>query len=73
MTQSITEVTLLSSPVALFKVLKFEGLASSGAEAKQLVADGHVKVNGEIETRKARKLVAGDQIQLGEQILTLID
>ncbi len=73
MTESITEVTLLSSPVALFKVLKFEGLASSGAEAKQLVADGHVKVNGEIETRKARKLVAGDQIQLGEQILTLID
>lgn len=73
MTQSITEVTLLSSPVALFKVLKFEGLASSGAEAKQLVAGGHVTVNGEIETRKARKLVAGDQIQLGEQILKLID
>lgn len=73
MTQSITEVKLLSSPVALFKVLKFEGLASSGAEAKQLVAEGHVTVNGEIETRKARKLVAGDQIQLGEQILKLID
>ncbi|MDT8311880.1 MAG: RNA-binding S4 domain-containing protein [Methylophaga sp.] len=73
MTQSITEVTLLTSPVALFKVLKFEGLASSGAEAKQLVADGLVKVNGDIETRKARKLVAGDQIQLGKQILKLID
>ncbi len=73
MTQSITEVTLHSSPVALFKVLKFEGLASSGAEAKQLVADGLVTVNGEIETRKARKLVAGDQIQLGDQILKLID
>lgn len=73
MTQSITEVKLHSSPVALFKVLKFEGIASSGAEAKQLVADGLVCVNGEIETRKARKLVAGDQIQLGEQILKLID
>jgi ribosome-associated protein len=73
MTQSITEVTLLSSPVALFKVLKFEGLASSGAEAKQLVADGLVTVNGELETRKARKLVSGDIIQLGEQILKLVD
>lgn len=73
MTQSITEVTLLSSPIALFKVLKFEGLASSGAEAKQLVADGLVTVNGELETRKARKLVAGDLIQLGEQILKLVD
>lgn len=73
MTQSITEVKLLSSPVALFKVLKFEGLAGSGAEAKQLVADGRVTVNGDIETRKARKLVAGDQIQFGKQILKLID
>lgn len=73
MTQSITEVKLLSSPVPLFKVLKFEGLASSGAEAKQLVADGLVSVNGEIETRKARKLVAGDEILFGDQILKLTD
>lgn len=73
MTQSVTEVKLLSSPVALFKVLKFEGLASSGAEAKQLVAEGLVKVNDAVETRKARKLVAGDQIQLGDQVLKLID
>ncbi len=73
MTQSITEVKLLSSPVALFKVLKFEGLASSGAEAKQLVADGLISVNGEIETRKARKLVAGDEILFGDQLLKLIN
>ena len=73
MTQSITEVKLLSSPVDLFKVLKFEGLASSGAEAKQLVADGLISVNGEIETRKARKLVAGDEILFGDQLLKLIN
>lgn len=71
MIPSITKVKLLSSPIALFKVLKFEGLASSGAEAKQMVADGHVSVNGEIETRKARKLFAGDQIQVDEKILQL--
>lgn len=70
---NITEVKLHTSPVALFKVLKFEGLASSGAEAKQLVADGHVLVNGEVETRKARKLVAGDQIQLGDEVLQLVE
>ena len=70
---NITEVKLHTSPVALFKVLKFEGLASSGAEAKQLVADGHVLVNGEVETRKARKLLAGDQIQLGDEVLQLVE
>ena len=33
-------------PVELYKVLKFEGLASSGGEAKQWIADERVEVNG---------------------------
>jgi ribosome-associated protein len=54
-------------PVELYKVLKFEGLASSGGEAKQWIADERVEVNGMIETRKRRKLVHGDQIELSGQ------
>lgn len=54
-------------PVELYKVLKFEGLASSGGEAKQLIADGHVEVNGAVEIRKRRKMRHGDKIGLGEQ------
>ncbi|MFT4583707.1 MAG: ribosome-associated protein [Gammaproteobacteria bacterium] len=49
-------------PLELFKILKFEGLVGSGGEAKFAIAEGHVTVNGEVETRKRRKIVAGDVI-----------
>jgi len=58
-------------PVELYKILKFEGLASSGAEAKQIIASGLVSVNSEVETRKSRKMRAGDKLQLFDEILTL--
>lgn len=58
-------------PVELYKILKFEGLASSGAEAKQFIAEGLVSVNSEIETRKRRKMCAGDVIQIFDEALTL--
>ncbi len=48
------------SPVELYKVLKFENLAASGGEAKYMVADGLVRVNGEVETRKRKKIYPGD-------------
>ncbi len=51
-------------PVELYKVLKFEGLAASGGEAKQRIAAGDVQVNGIVETRKRRKMVHGDVIEL---------
>jgi len=55
-------------PAELYKILKFEGLASSGGEAKQVIADGQVTVNGAAETRKRRKIVAGDRIAyLGQE------
>ena len=55
-------VTLDREPVELYKILKFEGLAGSGGEAKGAIADGQVTVNGETETRKRRKIVGGDVI-----------
>ena len=58
----IVEIT--KEPVELYKVLKFEGIVSSGGEAKSVVADGLVSVNGEIETRKRKKLVAGDIVHV---------
>lgn len=51
-------------PIELYKVLKFEGLASSGGEARQLIAAGEVQVNGMVETRKRRKMVHGDVIEM---------
>lgn len=54
--------TLNSEYIELDKLLKRENLAASGGEAKYLVSQGVVKVNGEIETRKRRKLYAGDVV-----------
>ena len=55
-------VLLEREPVELHKILKFEGLAASGGEAKAAIADGRVTVNGEVETRRRRKIVAGDAL-----------
>jgi ribosome-associated protein len=53
---------LESEFVELYKILKFEGLAESGGNAKQVIQEGLVSVNGEVETRKRKKIRAGDQI-----------
>ena len=53
---------LESEFVELYKILKFEGLADSGGNAKQVIEDGLVSVNGEVETRKRKKIRPGDQI-----------
>ena len=59
------EIILTKQPVELFKILKFEGMASSGGEAKMLIADGRVKVNGAKEIRKRKQIVADDVIEFG--------
>lgn len=61
------EVEISKAPVELYKILKFEGMVSSGGEAKLVIADGQVTVNGEIETRKRKKIVSGDVIEFGEE------
>ncbi len=53
--------------VELYKILKFEGLVDSGGMAKQIIADGQVIVNGLVETRKGKKISAGDKIEYSGQ------
>lgn len=53
--------------IKLDALLKATGLASDGGHAKALIADGGVRVNGTPETRRGRKLRAGDTVQLGAQ------
>ena len=57
-------------PITLGQFVKLAGLASTGGEAKLLVAGGHVRVNGQIETRRGRKLAWGDLVETrGESVL----
>ena len=51
-------------PITLGQFLKVARLASSGGEAKILIGQGSVRVNGETEQRRGRKLVPGDVVQL---------
>lgn len=60
-------VEISKEPTELYKILKFEGLVSSGAEAKSVIADGQVLLNGEVETRKRKKIVSGDTIEFGKE------
>ena len=63
---------LESEFVELYKILKFEGLAESGGIAKKVIADGLVSVNGEVETRKRKKIRAGDQIDFIDHHIDVI-
>jgi len=66
------DVTVNIVPVELYKILKFEGLVGSGAEAKAVIAEGMVTVNGQVETQKRKKIVAGDVIAFGEERLHIV-
>ena len=55
--------------IKLGQALKAAGLVESGVEAKEVIQDGLVEVNGEVDTRRGRKLVAGDVVKFdGEEI-----
>lgn len=56
-------IHITHQPIELYKLLKLESLASSGGEAKLMIADGLVQVNSEPELRKRRKMVHGDIIE----------
>ena len=58
-------INLREDFIKLGQALKAAGLSESGVDAKFAVQDGLVKVNGEIETRRGRKLYAGDVIEFG--------
>ena len=60
-------------PINLTQVLKLAGWVAHGGEAKALIADGMVRVNGEVETRKRKQMSLGDVVQLeGGPSLTLV-
>ena len=62
-------VKLRDEFIKLGQALKAAGLVESGAEAKEVITDGLVQVNGETDTRRGRKLYTGDIITFdGEEV-----
>jgi ribosome-associated protein len=63
------QLEITTKNIELYKILKVEGMVSSGAIAKNEIASGLVKVNGNTETRKRKKIIAGDIVEyLGEHV-----
>ena len=55
----------------LDQFLKFTGLCGTGGEAKVRIQGGEVRVNGEVETRRSRRLAAGDVVEIGGERRTV--
>jgi ribosome-associated protein len=57
--------------IKLDSFLKAENAVSSGGEAKMMIAEGYIRVNGEVELRRGRKLYPGDQVVYGKRRFTI--
>ncbi|MCD8037758.1 MAG: RNA-binding S4 domain-containing protein [Lachnospiraceae bacterium] len=56
------EVFIRDDFIKLGQALKLSGLVDSGIDAKNIIQNGYVKVNGEVETRRGKKLVVDDEV-----------
>jgi ribosome-associated protein len=63
----VRDVEIRGYTIRLGQLLKLAGLAGSGTDAKALLTEGAVTVNGEREERRGRQLHPGDVVELGEE------
>ena len=60
----MTEIKITTPYIKLDQLIKFAGISFDGAEAKEMIVNGLVKVNGETELRRGKKLYKGDTVQI---------
>jgi ribosome-associated protein len=66
------DVDIRGATIRLGQVLKLAGIAASGGEARALVEEGRVTVNGEVERRRGRQLRPGDEVAVGAEMLRIV-
>ena len=63
------EITIKDEFIKLGQAMKLAGLVDSGVEAKEVIQNGEVMVNGETDTRRGKKLYSGDKFSYkGEEV-----
>ena len=68
------KIAIKTEFIKLDQLLKFSGVADIGSEAKQMVLDGIVKVNGEVSTMRGKKIRPGDLVEItGEDIIIRLE
>jgi len=65
-------IEVSSHPIELYKVFKIANLVGGGGEAKHLISEGYVAVNGELETRKRRKMYDGDFFEFNQEYYVVV-
>jgi ribosome-associated protein len=68
----VREVEIRGHMIRLGQLMKLAGIADSGADAKALLADGAVTVNGEREERRGRQLHPGDEVVAGGEAVRIV-
>jgi ribosome-associated protein len=68
----VREIAIRDDSIRLGQLLKLCGAAGSGAEAKELLAAGGARVNGEPESRRGRQLRPGDLVEVAGERLRLV-
>lgn len=63
------QITIKTEFIKLDALLKFANVTCSGGEAKMLIQDGLVQVNGEVCTMRGKKIRAGDTVSLQGEII----
>lgn len=65
-------IKLREEYIKLGQALKAANLVSSGVEAKIVIQDGEVKVNGQTETQRGKKLYDGDEVSFQGEIIKIV-
>lgn len=66
------EIKINTEIIKLDSFLKWSGMTSIGSDAKFYIQNSEVKVNGEVETRRGRKLVKGDTVEFEGEVYKII-
>lgn len=70
--QDIEEIPIRDSMIRLGQLLKLANLVEDGVEAAELIKNGLVKVNGEIDERRGRQLHNGDTVTVNSQTVKVV-
>lgn len=69
---NVEEITIRDSMIRLGQLLKLANLVEDGVEAAELIKNGLVKVNGEIDDRRGRQLHNGDTVTVNHQTVRVV-
>ncbi len=72
MSENYLEIQLDQQPIELYKLLKIADLVSGGGEAKVVISEGYVFLNGEVEYQKRKKVYHNDIIEFNGEVIQVV-